>query len=1287
MAGSEILSGGNIEPRGLEEEMRSSYLDYAMSVIVGRALPDARDGLKPVHRRVLYAMFEGGLGPTRPYKKSASTVGDVMAKFHPHGDSAIYDTLVRMAQPFAMRETLVDGQGNFGSIDNDPAAAMRYCVTGDTRVATAAGTVRIDALVDGAEPDSDNEIDVEVLDRAGRSVRASRLFHSGDHPTLRLRTTTGHEITGTENHPLLCIVEVLGVPMLLWKLLEEIQPGDRVLLARSPRPAAGDLAEEERASALLAGAFVAEGWVSARRAGFNNVDREYFDRVLDAYDLVVGGPRYVYSRTIASGSTIHEIDVQNLDRLLASPLAELTDLRSRDKRVPEFVWRGGSELKRTFLQSLFTGDGSSSLLPRNTIQISYSTYSEQLARDVLALLLEFGVVGRICRYDRGEIKVVMTNRRDARLFARRVGFLGSKQVKLERDLATIPESSRALSHDHVPFVADYIRSDSGSQSADRKWLVRHNIDRVERWEQGGTAIMERIASPEVRDVVEPLVTGDYYYAEVESVKDAGVQAVYSIRVDTDDHSFLTNGFVSHNTEARLTRLAMEMVRDIDRDTVDFSPTYDDARLEPNVLPSRYPNLLVNGSSGIAVGMATNIPPHNLREAIGATIAYIDDESIDTAGLMKHIKGPDFPTGGIIVGWQGIKDAYETGRGRVVVRGRAHIEPLRQGKEAIIVTELPYQVSKGDGRGDGSGLIKKIAEVVKNEKIKEISDLRDESDKSGIRLVIELKRDAIPKVVLNKLYKHTPLQSTFGVNTVALVGGVPKTLPLREMVRHYVEHQRDVVIRRTKHELREKEARRHILEGLLIAITDIDAVIALIRGSSDPDAAREGLMAKFDLTRIQAQAILDLRLQRLTALEADKLKQEHADVLERIRELREILGDEQRVRDIIKEELTEIRDAYGDERRTEITHSEDDIDIEDLIADQQMVISITKSGYIKSLPLATYRTQHRGGVGVRGMDMKDEDYIEHLFVCSTHDYLLFFTNRGKVYRQKVYELPEASRTAKGRALVNLLPLREGEFVRAVLSTRDFTEGKYLVFATKKGQVKKTEFPAYNTPIKADGIIAIKIRDDDELVAVRRTSGDDDIIMVSRSGQAARFSEDGARPMGRDTGGVRGMNVSRGDNCVLAMDIARDDDELLVVTENGYGKRTPITEYPVKGRGAMGVKTINITEKKGGVAGALIVREHQDLVFISQNGMVQRTGVRGISRQGRPAQGVRVMNLRDDDIVSAVALVMDDEADTAAVAEGPVTDPLQPIAAADAGGPADSEQPAADVEPEDLADDEE
>ena len=720
-----------------------------------------------------------------------------------------------------------------------------------------------------------------------------------------------------------------------------------------------------------------------------------------------------------------------------------------------------------------------------------------------------------------------------------------------------------------------------------------------------------------------------------------------------------------------------MLRDIDADTVDFTPNYDDSQQEPLVLPARFPNLLVNGSSGIAVGMATNIPPHNLRETIGAVTAFIEDPEIDVEGLMKHIKGPDFPTGGIILGMTGIREAYASGRGRVRLQARAHIEPLKQGKEAIVVTELPYMVKKG---GDG-GLIQKIADLVKEKKLNGISDIEDHSDKRGMRLVIELKRDAIPKVVLNQLYKHTPMQTTFGVNMVALVDGVPRTLSLRQAIESYVRHQREVIVRRTKFELAEKERRAHILEGLLVALDNLDEVIRTIRASRDGDAARQALMAGFSLTQVQAHAIVEMRLRQLTALESDKIRSEHKDILERIKELREILGDEEKVMGIVKDELQEISDTYGDERRTQITHAEGEIDIEDLIADQQMVITITKSGYIKSLPLATYRKQHRGGVGVTGMEMKDGDFIEHLFVCSTHDFLLFFTNRGKIYRSKVYELPEAQRTAKGRSLNNFLPLREGERVEAVIDTRDFSEGGYLVFATKKGQVKKTEFVAYNTPIKADGIIAIKIRDDDELVDVRKTSGDDDIIIVSRSGQAARFHESQARPMGRDTGGVRGMNVSQKGNRVLAMDIARDDTELLVVTENGYGKRTPIPDYPRKNRGTMGVKTITMTGKKGALVGALVVREHQELVFISQTGMVQRTGVKGISSQGRPAQGVRLMNLRDDDVVSAVALVMESEADTAA----PVADELPELPDGESPGPVDeTADPAADL-PELAADD--
>ncbi len=1250
MEGSDVLSGGNVEEREISIEMRSAYLDYAMSVIVGRALPDVRDGLKPVHRRVLYAMHDLGLQPNRPYRKSAFIVGEVMGKYHPHGDQSIYDTLVRMAQDFSLREVLVDGQGNFGSIDDDPPAAMRYCVTAETRVRMAGGSVRIGDLAAGVSPDSEAAVDLNVLDRLGRPVHASKIFHSGEHPTLRMRTREGYELTGTENHPLLCLVELAGVPIPLWKTLEEIEPGDRVLVNRTARPEDVEpLEDREFDSALLLGAFVAEGWVGDNRAGFNNLDPEYFGDVVEAYDRVVGGRRYVQERTIASGSLLHELDVHNLDALRRSPLAELAGSRSAAKFVPEAIWQGRMEAKRVFLRALYEGDGCVSMLPRRTIHISYSTRSERLARDVQELLLEFGVVARISRSRRGELKVVISNQRDARLFAVAVGFHGIKQVKLDALIAELPTEGRGLGRDHVPFVADYIRSSCESAWVDRDWLNRHNIDRIDRWECRGLGIATRIESAEVKRVVLPLVTGDYFYAEVDSVEPAGTRAVYSLKVDTDDHSFITNGLVSHNTEARLARLATELLRDIEAETVDFGPNYDESSAEPLVLPARFPNLLVNGSSGIAVGMATNIPPHNLREVCGAVHAYLADPEIDTEGLMGHVKGPDFPGGGTIMGSEGIRSAYRSGRGSVRVRAKAHIEPIKGGKEAIIVSELPFMVRKG---GDG-GLITKIADLVRDKKITEVSDLRDESDRSGMRLVIELKRDAIPKVALNKLYKHTQMQATFGVNMVALVDGVPRTLSLKEMVHHYVLHQREVVIRRTQYQLRQAEARAHVLEGLLVALDNLDAVIALIRGSASPDDARAGLIAEFSLTDIQAQAILDMRLQRLTALESDKVRAEHAELLERIGELRAILGDEKRIDGVIDAELAELAERYGDERRTDITFAEGEVDIEDMIADQQMVVSLTASGYAKRLPLATYRQQHRGGKGVSGMNLKEGDYIEHLHICSTHDFLLFFTNRGKVYRLKVYELPEGARTSRGKALVNVLPLREGERVMAVIPTRDFSEGRYLAFATAGGQIKKTEFTQYNTPIRADGIIAIKVRDGDELVQVRLTSGNDDILMVSRSGKASRFSEEKVRAMGRDTSGVQGMNVSDtigGEpNRVLAMDIARPDTDLFVVTENGYGKRTSIDDYPVKGRGTKGNLTAKLTAKKGGLAGALIVREHQDLLFISVNGMVQRTSVKGISRMGRATQGVKVMNIADDDSVSAVALVVEEQ-EAGALPEG-------------------------------------
>jgi DNA gyrase subunit A len=689
------------------------------------------------------------------------------------------------------------------------------------------------------------------------------------------------------------------------------------------------------------------------------------------------------------------------------------------------------------------------------------------------------------------------------------------------------------------------------------------------------------------------------------------------------------------TECRLTRLATEMLRDIDMDTVDFVPNYDESRTMPDVLPSRFPNLLVNGSAGIAVGMATNMPPHRLGEVVDAVVQLIDKPQANADDLMKHVKGPDFPTGAIVVGRLGIRDAYRTGRGRIIMRARAHVEELRGGKNAIIVTELPYGVKKG---GD-SGVIKKIADLVNDKVLSEISDVKDHSDRSGMRIQIDLKREAIPQVVLNKLFKHTSLQTTFGYNAVALVDGVPRTLSLLELVQHYLDYQREIVTRRSKFELRKALERAHVLEGYLIALDNLDEVIALIRAADDTDAARTALMVRFELSEIQAQAILDLRLRALTGLERKRIEDEHADLQERIAELRALLGDPALVDATVREELLELRDIYGktDERRTEIVAGESDLELEDMIAEEDMVIAITKSGYIKRLPVTSYREQRRGGIGVMGMDLKDDDYIEHLFVASTHDYILFFTTVGKVYRLKVHELPLGSRQSKGRAIVNLLPFRQDEDVRAVIATRNFEEAKYLVFATRKGMVKKTEFAVYNTPLKADGIIAIKLREGDELIGVRLAGDGDDVLMVSRLGQAVRFHGSQVRSMGRDTSGVAGMKM-RGDDEVIEVDIAVDDADLLVVTENGYGKRTRVGDYPVKGRGTMGVKTAQLVEGKGRLAGARIVRDGYQVMLISDGGTVIRIPVDGIRRAGRATQGVIVMRLRESEQVATLAPVV-------------------------------------------------
>ena len=1235
--------GDGIEDISLAEEVQYSFLEYAMSVIVSRALPDVRDGLKPVTRRILYAAFDTGLRPDQRFRKCAALVGEVMKTYHPHGDQSIYDALARLAQDFSTRNLLIDGQGNFGSVDGDAPAAMRYCASGDTRVRMPNGTMRLDSLAQIA-PDSELDVDLKVLDRNADAVRATKLFHSGDHPTIRIRTIEGYELTGTHNHPVLCLEPVAGVPMLLWKLLEEVEPGTVVALNRTPAQEEGVLTERDWQLATLTGAWLAEGFASEGRAGFNNLDKMFFDEVVKAYDSVIGGGRYVYARTIRSGNLLHEVDVQDMSSFTTSPLGGLVGQTSEFKSVPDYVWQGSPAFKRAVLQALFEGDGSSSLLGRNTGQVSYSTRSFQLAQDVQELLLEFGIVSRQCVSQRGEIKVYIGNRRDLRLFASRLGFFGAKQEKLVRDLETIPESSTAMSSDHVPYLANYVRQECGGTWKQREWLIKHNIDRIERWERDRGKILESICSDEVKAVIEPLVDGRFYFAKVASVEDAGVQPVYSIRVDSDDHSFLTNGFVSHNTECRLSRLSMELLRDIGEETVDFVPNYDGEDLEPSVLPARFPNLLVNGSTGIAVGMATNIPPHNLGEVIDAVVEVLEKPELSEdpqkllRAVMEHIKGPDFPTGGLILGRSGINDAYMTGRGSVKMRAVCEIEEGPKGNPRIVVTELPYQVNK-------ARLAAKIAELVnaKTGKLEGIADLRDESSRQGMRLIIDLKKNAVPQVVLNTLYKRTQMQDNFGVNMLAIVDGVPRTLNLGEIIQEYISHQIQVIIRRTTYRLRKAKERSHILEGLIIALDHIDEIVALIRAAADVEEARGGLMARYGLSEIQANHILDMPLRRLTALEQDKIREEYEELQRTIAELESILADEAKVRAIIAEEAREVKRKFADPRRTQFAHDEGEFDIEDLIADEDLAISVSRDGYIKSVPLDTYRQQGRGGRGVKGANLKEGDIVEHLLTTTAHAYLLLFSNSGRVYRIKAHEIPKRDRTARGTAVVNVVATRPEDKVAAMIDTRDYETYRYLLIATKNGMVKKTLFREYDSS-RREGIIALNLKEGDEVVRVRPTTGKSDILLITKKGKAIRFSEDKVRPMGRTATGVIGIRLDDDDE-VVACDIINDDAaELLVVTEFGYGKRTKLGDFPRKGRGGKGVIAAKLTKPRGPLVGASVVRPGDEVFLISDDGVVIRMAVNTISRQGRPATGVRVMNLAAGNSISAVAPVVGEEDET-------------------------------------------
>jgi DNA gyrase subunit A len=1153
----------------IKQEMETSFLEYAYSVIYSRALPDARDGLKPVQRRILYTMDQMGLRPDRGHVKSARVVGEVMGRLHPHGDSAIYDAMVRMAQPWSMRVPFIDGHGNFGSPDDSPAA-MRYCLTGDTRVRLPdGGSVRIDELV-ALPDDSEADADFEVLDKDGKAVRVTKVFNSGVHPVKRLTTTSGHAIRGSHNHPVLCLVQVAGVPMFQWLRLDEITPGTVVCLARNAWTTAIPMAYEMMLGTLLGG-WVSEGFASEGRAGFNNTDQEYFQYVLDAYDAIVGGRRYVYERTLRrSGKTIHELDVQNLTQLRESPLAPLIGHQAAEKFVPEVVWQGGPGLKRAFLMALFEGDGGVHHVSK-AITIQYATYSPRLAAELQELLLEFGIHSSLCRYRKGEHRLVISGLHQMHAFSERIGFLTEKQRRLEALLRDQPRYTHRLSRDHAPYVADYVRSTLGpGRGTGKSWLLQHNFDRMERWQSDRSLLVTKFKDAETLSVVADVMDSGYRFVEVASIVDQESESVYSVKVDSEDHSFLAGGFVNHNTEARMAPAAVSMTASIDEDTVDFKPNYDSREFEPTVLPAAIPNLVVNGATGIAVGMATNMAPHNLVEVVQALRHLIGHPRATVDDLMRFIPGPDLPTGGKIVGLDGIRDAYLTGRGSFKMRATARIETMGR-KKGIVVTELPYGVGT-------EKVVERIKVLVQGKKLQGISDIKDLTDRAlGLQLVIEVKNGFHPEALLEQLYRQTPLEDSFGINNVALVDGQPRTLGLLELLRVFLDHRFEVVRRRSQFRRNKKAERLHLVDGLLIALLDIDEVIQVIRTSDDAATARERLITVFELSLAQADYILEMQLRRLTRFSRIELEKEQDQLRREIEELDAILGDDKLRWRVVSDELAEVAKTYGTPRRTVLLESAgvpvtaSAVQLE--VADDPCFAFLSSSGLLA-------RTSTDEPLGT-GEGRTNHDVVTSVVRTTVRGEIGVLTSRGRLLKLGVLDLPALPASANdpnlqgGLPVSEMLPLEARERVLALCTLA--TEGPGLALGTRQGVVKRVNPEV----LGRDEWDVIRLEDGDEVVgAIELTTGQETLCFVTSDAQLLHFGADGVRPQGRTGGGIAGVRLAAKQHVASfgALDPERDavvvtasgSSTALPGTEPGLVKVTPFDEYPSKGRATGGVR---------------------------------------------------------------------------------------------------------------------
>jgi len=1252
-----------MQRREITTELRESYLAYAMSVIVSRALPDVRDGLKPVQRRILWSAWETGLNHTSKFRKSANVVGGVMAHYHPHGDIPIYDAMARMAQSFSLRYPLVNGQGNWGSIDGDAPAAMRYCVTGDTLIVTDRGLKPIEKISENNAED----IDVKILSRNRAIHKAEKWFDSGEHPTIRIKTSYGFELAGTANHPILTWEKdfLTGEPRFAWKLLENLREGDIAVVERThdllwpeekinlipywpkenrrwekkmlPR-------ELDENMAFILGALVAEGTIKENEIEFCNSDQEFIEAFSTRWKEAFPDCRlHLFHRAPNSFGKkpyntleIHSREVVALLRAIG-----LEPVKSAAKRIPHLILQSPKSVVAAFLEAYFEGDGSVSTSGRMN-ELSAVSISETLLKELQIVLLRFGIASAK-RFDRfrNTHKLYIRGYKNYLLFRDYIGFAGRvKKGKLETMISALVKDFSQT--DFIPFLSNFVKTNARSGSKNERITGHYNCDRYSNLERRTsivlTALQDDVQNKTSR-LFEMLLSNNYLFDPVVYIAEGGVKRVYSLRVASDCHSFIGNGFVNHNTEAKLAKITSELLVDIEKETVDWDPNYDNTRKEPRFLPARLPNLLLNGTMGIAVGMATSIPPHNLCELVDGIIHFSENPDATTADLMKFIPGPDFPTGGIIYDRKAVEEAYATGKGSVTMRAVAQIEERKSGSFQIVITEIPYQVNK-------STLVMKIAELVTDKKIEGIRDLRDESDRDGLRIIVELRQDASPQKILNQLYQYTELQKNFYFNVLALVDGIqPQVLSLKDVLSAYIDHRKIIVQRRTEFDLKKAEERAHILEGLVKALGVIDKIIATIKRSKDKEDAGKNLIKNFKLTAIQAQAILEMRLQTLAALERKKLDDELTEKRKIIKELEFILKHPKKIVGIIQDELVALKKDFPEPRRTKVVSSSlTEFREEDLIPNEEAVITLTRDGYIKRMPPSTFRSQKRGGKGLIGFELKEEDMIEQFISAETHDNALFFTDQGRVFQTKVYEIPVASRTAKGKSIHNYLEIPPTERVSAVISYSNATKKSltnFLVMATKDGNIKKTSLSDFAN-VRRNGIIAIKLKKGDVLRWVDVSSGKDEVILSTAFGQAIRFKEKDIRSMSRAASGVRGINLKKSDN-VAGLDIIRIGEgapdlkklRLLAVMANGFGKQTPLSEYKVQHRGGSGIKTAKVTEKTGQVIAARVIDDStEELLAFSKKGQAIKIKLKDVRIASRDTQGVRVMNLEKEDALVGI-----------------------------------------------------